>query len=118
MTDRFGHQIFLAEEDSSCCFRQCCESLRGFTMNLTDRQVRQRSEKDIKYQTILLQGKVAIVIDRPLKCDNCLLCPCMTQTMTVECPPGVLAGHVEQSLSILKPTYIIKVRTLNIENKM
>jgi len=63
----------------------------GFTMNLTDRQ-----------------GKVAIVIDRPLKCDNCLLCPCMTQTMTVECPPGVLAGHVEQSLSILKPTYIIK----------
>jgi len=91
VTDRFGHQIFLAEEDSSCCFRQCCESLRGFTMNLTDRQ-----------------GKVAIVIDRPLKCDNCLLCPCMTQTMTVECPPGVLAGHVEQSLSILKPTYIIK----------
>ena len=39
VTDRFGHQIFLAEEDSSCCFRQCCESLRGFSMNLTDRQV-------------------------------------------------------------------------------
>ena len=38
MTDRFGHQIFLAEEDSSCCFRQCCESVRGFDMNLTDRQ--------------------------------------------------------------------------------
>ena len=58
----------------------------------------------------LFQGKVAIVIDRPLKCDNCLLCPCLTQSMTVQCPPGVLAGHVEQSLSILKPTYIIKVR--------
>ena len=29
--------------------------------------------------------------------------------MTVECPPGVVAGHVEQSLSIMKPTYIIKV---------
>lgn len=38
VTDRFGHQIFLAEEDSSCCFRQCCESVRGFDMNLTDRQ--------------------------------------------------------------------------------
>jgi len=91
VTDRFGHQIFLAEEDSSCCFRQCCESLRGFSMNLTDRQ-----------------GKVAIVIDRPLRCDNCCLCPCMTQTMSVECPPGVVAGHVEQSLSIFTPTYIIK----------
>ena len=51
------------------------------------------------------------MIDRPLRCDNCLLCPCLTQSMTVQCPPGVLAGHVEQSLSILKPTYIIKVRS-------
>ena len=31
------------------------------------------------------------------------------QTMSVECPPGVVAGHVEQSLSIFTPTYIIKV---------
>ena len=29
--------------------------------------------------------------------------------MSVECPPGVVAGHVEQSLSIFTPTYIIKV---------
>ena len=50
MTDRFGHQIFLAEEDSSCCFRQCFESLRGFEMKLMDRQ-----------------GKVAVVIDRPMR---------------------------------------------------
>ena len=110
MTDRFGHQIFLAEEDSSCCFRQvrspdlssllnthfhpqCFESLRGFEMKLTDRQ-----------------GKVAVVIDRPMRCDNCLLCPCLTQTMSVQCPPGVVAGHVEQALSLLKPTYVIKDR--------
>ena len=33
------------------------------------------------------------------------------QTMSVECPPGVVAGHVEQSLSIFTPTYIIKVST-------
>ena len=39
VTDRFGHQIFLAEEDSACCFRQCCDSLRGFEMSLSDRQV-------------------------------------------------------------------------------
>ena len=111
MTDRFGHQIFLAEEDSSCCFRQCCESLRGFTMNLTDRQVIIKAVKNKQKKIIPIQGKVAIVIDRPLRCDNCLVCPCLTQSMTVECPPGVLAGHVEQSLSILKPTYIIKVRS-------
>ena len=37
------------------------------------------------------------------------------QTMSVECPPGVVAGHVEQSLSIFTPTYIIKVSTTVIE---
>ena len=56
------------------------------------------------------QGKVAVVIDRPMRCDNCLLCPCLTQTMSVQCPPGVVGGHVEQALSLLKPTYIIKDR--------
>ena len=54
------------------------------------------------------QGKVAVVIDSPMGCDNCLLCPCLTQTMSVQCPPGVVGGHVEQALSLLKPTYIIK----------
>ena len=35
--------------------------------------------------------------------------------MSVECPPGVVAGHVEQSLSIFTPTYIIKVSSTVIE---
>jgi len=90
VTDRFGHQIFLAEEDSACCFRQCCESLRGFEMALTDRQ-----------------GKSSITISRPLRCDNCCICPCLTQAMKVECH-GNLAGSVEQSISFFTPTYIIK----------
>jgi len=91
VTDRFGHQIFSAEEDSACCFRQCCDSLRGFEMKLSDRQ-----------------GKSSIVINRPLRCDNCCLCPCFTQEMTVECPAGSLAGSVEQCISLITPTYIIK----------
>eukprot|EP00092_Neocalanus_flemingeri_P083446 GFUD01104737.1.p1 GENE.GFUD01104737.1~~GFUD01104737.1.p1 ORF type:complete len:277 (-),score=75.24 GFUD01104737.1:96-926(-) len=93
VTDRFGHQIFLAEEDSACCFRQCCESLRGFEMTLTDRQ-----------------GKPSVKISRPLRCDNCCVCPCFTQEMTVECPAGNLAGRVEQSISLFTPTYVIKDR--------
>ena len=30
--------------------------------------------------------------------------------MSVECPPGEPAGHVEQSLSVFKPSYVIKNR--------
>lgn len=90
VTDRFGHQIFFAEEDSNCCTRQCCESQRGFDMSLMDRQ-----------------GKAAIRIERPVRCDNCWLCPCMAQAMTVECPVGQLAGTVEQSMSLFTPTYQI-----------
>jgi len=91
VTDRFGQRIFLADEESCCCFRQCCESLRGFDMNLTDRQ-----------------GNAAISIKRPLRCDNCCLCPCFTQKLTVECPSGNLAGTVDQSISFFTPTYNIK----------
>ena len=39
------------------------------------------------------------------------------QTMSVECPPGVVAGHVEQALSIFTPTYIIKVSSTRGGNK-
>ena len=39
------------------------------------------------------------------KTNNIIFC---IQTLKVECPPGVLAGHVEQSLSVFTPTYIIK----------
>ena len=42
--------------------------------------------------TAVLQGKVAIVIDRPLRCDNCCLCPCMTQV-----------GHIVHSRAVIKP---------------
>ena len=55
-----------------------------------------------------MQGKPAVVINRPLRCDNCCICPCFTQEMTVECPAGNQAGSVEQCISLFTPTYIIK----------
>jgi len=90
VTDRFGHQIFFAEEDSNCCTRQCCESQRGFEMKLSDRQ-----------------GKTAMRISRPFRCDNCWLFPCLSQSMEVECPVGNVVGSVEQSMSLFTPTYTI-----------
>ena len=59
---------------------------------------------------ICTQGKPAVVINRPLRCDNCCVCPCLTQEMTVECPAGSPAGSVEQCISLFTPTYIIKDR--------
>ncbi|XP_023336636.1 phospholipid scramblase 3 [Eurytemora carolleeae] len=88
ITDRFGHQIFHAKEESGFCGRQCCNSLRGFEMFLSDRQ-----------------GKDCIKISRPTRFDNCLICPCLLQSMVVESPIGVVVGKVEQKLTLFSPEY-------------
>ena len=44
---------------------------------------------------------------RPLRCDNCLCCPCLNQTVRVECPPGVAAGFIEQSATCFVPSFDI-----------
>jgi len=88
ITDRFGHQIFYATEDSGCCSRQCCNSLRAFELTLSDRQ-----------------GKDCIKINRPTRCDNCIVCPCFTQSMEIEYPVGTIAARVEQKLTLFSPEY-------------
>ena len=65
ISDRLGHVILRATEDSNCCYRQCCERLRPFEMTIKDRQ-----------------SNLVIKINRPFKCDNCFCCPCLNQVST------------------------------------
>lgn len=90
ISDRLGHVILRAKEDSSCCYRQCCERLRPFEITIRDRQ-----------------SNIAIRITRPFRCDNCFCCPCINQVLEVECPPGNVIGHVEQNLNIYRPSFDI-----------
>ena len=113
ISDRLGHVILRATEDSNCCSRQCCERLRPFEMIIKDRQ-----------------SNIAIKMIRPRACDNCICCPCWNQvlflssakricsgtfdsfglsfqTLHVECPPGNYVGFVEQNVNIYKPTFDI-----------
>ena len=114
ISDRLGHIILSAHEDSNCCARQCCERLRAFEINIKDRQ----SQKVIR-------------ITRPQRCDNCICFPCLNQVrfsvanfyyflinlkvgntgkialfqeMEVECPPGNVVGSVEQNINCYRPT--------------
>ena len=47
-------------------------------------------------------------IERPLACNNCFLCPCSKQGMTIEAPPGVEIGSVRQKLSMFGPKLEIR----------
>ena len=64
VSDRLGHIILRAKEESSCCYRQCCERLRPFDIEIKDRQ-----------------SNVAIRVTRPFRCDNCFCCPCINQVL-------------------------------------
>ena len=44
---------------------------------------------------------------RPFRCDNCVCCPCLNQSVTVECPPGSPAGSNTQSVSCFVPNFDI-----------
>jgi hypothetical protein len=67
ISDRLGHVILRATEDSNCISRQCCERLRPFTMKLKDRQ-----------------SQTVIHVKRPKRCDNCLCCPCLNQVLIID----------------------------------
>ena len=53
------------------------------------------------------QDKAVILLRRPYRCNNCFLCPCVNQTLTVESPPGVEIGEVRQNFSMIRPAFEI-----------
>lgn len=80
-----GQRIFHAVEDTCCCTRNCCGASRPFDMKILNNQ-----------------NHEVIHLSRPLRCSTCW-CPCCLQKVTVEAPPGKVAGYVCQSWSLCKP---------------
>eukprot|EP00095_Tigriopus_kingsejongensis_P007488 maker-scaffold580_size130538-snap-gene-0.22 protein:Tk07488 transcript:maker-scaffold580_size130538-snap-gene-0.22-mRNA-1 annotation:"hypothetical protein DAPPUDRAFT_211709" len=87
--DNFGAVILKAVEQSNCLSRQCCEQLRGFQLNIRDRQ-----------------GNEVIHVRRPFRCNNIFCCPCLNQEMEVEFPKGNVIGKVDQKIAF-SPKYDI-----------
>ncbi|XP_059082980.1 phospholipid scramblase 1-like isoform X2 [Tigriopus californicus] len=85
--DNFGAVILKAVEHSNCLTRQCCEQLRGFSMDIRDRQ-----------------GNEIVRVVRPFRCNNIFCCPCFNQNMHIEYPKGNVIGSIEQRIS-LYPKY-------------
>lgn len=88
-----GQKIFWASEDTDCCTRNCCGSMRPMDIKIMDAN---------KHEVIHL--------NRPLRCDSCW-CPCFLQEMEVTAPPGNFIGKIEQNWSILSPSFDIKDAT-------
>ncbi|XP_007441706.1 phospholipid scramblase 3 [Python bivittatus] len=85
-----GQHIFHAEEQNDCCTRNCCGSLRRFSMRLDDPT-----------------GREVIRLVRPLKCVSCWF-PCCLQEMEVQCPPGTTIGYVVQTWHPFTPRFSIQ----------
>ncbi|ETE59375.1 Phospholipid scramblase 3, partial [Ophiophagus hannah] len=74
-----GQHIFHAEEQNDCCTRNCCGSLRRFSMRIDDPS-----------------GREVIRLVRPLKC------------MEVQSPPGATIGYVVQTWHPFMPRFSIQ----------
>ncbi|PAA87490.1 hypothetical protein BOX15_Mlig008661g1 [Macrostomum lignano] len=90
-----GQQIYYAKEHSDNCQRQCCGNQRAFEMTVEDNT-----------------GQEVIHISRPYKCmcyGQCFSCSkCCFDTVTVEAPPGRVAGKVKQIYGCCEAKYKIE----------
>ena len=62
-----GQKVFYAAEDSSCCSRYWCGTIRDFEMSILDNF-----------------GREVIHVSRPLACQSCCY-PCCLQVKNTQC---------------------------------
>ncbi|KAJ3086749.1 Phospholipid scramblase 3 [Quaeritorhiza haematococci] len=94
-----GQQVYTAKEDSNFCIRQCCGSLRPFSMHITDQARRE-----------------ILTLTRPFSCDSpwlpfCIPCnACWLQSMEVRSPlsGNNLLGTIDQCYTLFTPKFAIK----------
>ncbi len=55
-----------------------------------------------------LQDRNVMLLDRPYRCNNCICCPCINQTLSVECPPGVKVGSISQNTTMTTPSFDVR----------
>lgn len=85
-----GQIVYKANEDTDCCTRQCCGSLRSFDLDIKDNM-----------------DKVVIRLIRPLRCMACCF-PCCQQEMEVQAPPGTTIGYIKQDWHPFLPKFSIQ----------
>ncbi|XP_057232524.1 phospholipid scramblase 1-like [Malurus melanocephalus] len=85
-----GQRVYFAEEDDSCCYRDCYGSSRPFTIRLTDSL-----------------GHEVITLHRPDRCSSCC-CPCCLEELEVQAPPGTVVGYVVQNWHACLPKFTIQ----------
>uniref|UniRef100_K7FXN1 Phospholipid scramblase n=1 Tax=Pelodiscus sinensis TaxID=13735 RepID=K7FXN1_PELSI len=90
LRDGLGRRLFEAEEQSDCCTRNCCGSLRRLRLSVAEPG-----------------GRPVLRLLRPLKCASCW-CPCCLQELEVQCPPGTTIGHVVQTWHPFTPKFSVQ----------
>ncbi|XP_053316382.1 uncharacterized protein LOC128484089 [Spea bombifrons] len=88
--NNLGQNIYFAGEQSDCCSRYFCGSLRSFIMTIVDNA-----------------NQEVIRLLRPLRCDCCCT-PCCLQKLEVQAPPGIPAGYVIQNWHPYLPKFTIQ----------
>uniref|UniRef100_A0A674J5U6 Phospholipid scramblase n=1 Tax=Terrapene triunguis TaxID=2587831 RepID=A0A674J5U6_9SAUR len=90
LRDGLGRRLFEAKEQSDCCTRNCCGSLRRLRLSVAEPG-----------------GRPVLRLLRPLKCATCW-CPCCLQELEVQCPPGTTIRHVVQKWHLFTPKFSVQ----------
>lgn len=80
----------MAAEDTDCCTRNCCGSIRPFDMKIFD----------------VNQSEI-IHFHRPLACSSCCF-PCCLQSLEVSAPVGHTIGRIQQEWTLCYPHFSVK----------
>eukprot|EP00128_Syssomonas_multiformis_P004883 Colp12_sorted_trinity150504_noHs@15699 len=93
-----GQQVFFAAEDTDCCTRQCCGSMRPFEIKIHDNAMRHVMllRRDFRFNSPYAPCLLPI--------NTCFL-----QRMTVEAPVGQVLGYVEREWSLCEPWFALKL---------
>ncbi|XP_034980707.2 phospholipid scramblase 1-like [Zootoca vivipara] len=86
----WGQMVYSVIEDTDCCTRNCCGTLRPFTIKIMDNV-----------------GQEVIELQRPLRCSSCFY-PCCLQELEVHAPPGTPIGYIKQTWHPFLPKFIIQ----------
>ncbi|XP_048857422.1 phospholipid scramblase 1 [Brienomyrus brachyistius] len=84
-----GQTIYKALEETNCCVRNMCGSLRRFNLMIKDNM-----DQEVMH------------LVRPWRCTGCCF-PCCLQELEVQAPPGTVVGYVVEDWHPILPKFSI-----------
>lgn len=86
-----GQQVYVAQEKSDCCSRQCCGPIRAFRMSIVNNL-----------------GEEVMSMDRPLRCGTECCCENARPFMEVQAPIGTTIGFVKsEGCALFHPSFLV-----------